>query len=195
MNQSDHPKNISTTVFLFLQSQRASVDVDVSSAKMTSQHPPRVKKSDEKMYVVSPTVHSEVLKINLCLPLSNFKQRCLRLRGLYNGSNDGSICYEQYIIVADTAGAVSYYVVSFIVTWRHLCPNVQKSLLSLTFQVLSEPWRLSTSQTPVQQMELFDLKNNPEFISLGGGFGPVSETHSHLVVTANVNDKIILGAC
>uniref|UniRef100_A0A671X9L8 carnitine O-palmitoyltransferase n=1 Tax=Sparus aurata TaxID=8175 RepID=A0A671X9L8_SPAAU len=42
-------------------------------------------------------------------------------------------------------------------------------------EVLSEPWRLSTSQTPVQQMELFDLKNNPEFISLGGGFGPVAD--------------------
>ncbi|TMS14766.1 carnitine O-palmitoyltransferase 1, liver isoform [Larimichthys crocea] len=42
-------------------------------------------------------------------------------------------------------------------------------------EVLSEPWRLSTSQTPVQQMELFDLKNNPEFVSLGGGFGPVAD--------------------
>lgn len=48
----------------------------------------------------------------------------------------------------------------------------------LSPQVLSEPWRLSTSQTPVQQMELFDLKNNPDFISLGGGFGPVSDTHA-----------------
>ncbi|XP_047428321.1 carnitine O-palmitoyltransferase 1, liver isoform [Mugil cephalus] len=42
-------------------------------------------------------------------------------------------------------------------------------------EVLSEPWRLSTSQTPVQQMELFDLKNSPDFISLGGGFGPVAD--------------------
>ncbi|CAJ1076000.1 carnitine O-palmitoyltransferase 1%2C liver isoform-like [Xyrichtys novacula] len=42
-------------------------------------------------------------------------------------------------------------------------------------EVLSEPWRLSTSQTPVQQMELFDLKNYPEYISLGGGFGPVAD--------------------
>ncbi|XP_068192285.1 carnitine O-palmitoyltransferase 1, liver isoform [Antennarius striatus] len=42
-------------------------------------------------------------------------------------------------------------------------------------EVLSEPWRLSTSQTPVQQMELFDLKNHPEYISLGGGFGPVAD--------------------
>ncbi|KAI4899580.1 hypothetical protein NFI96_016495, partial [Prochilodus magdalenae] len=42
-------------------------------------------------------------------------------------------------------------------------------------EVLSEPWRLSTSQTPVQQLELFDLVNHPEFISLGGGFGPVAD--------------------
>ncbi|XP_020507696.1 carnitine O-palmitoyltransferase 1, liver isoform [Labrus bergylta] len=42
-------------------------------------------------------------------------------------------------------------------------------------KVLSEPWRLSTSQTPVQQMELFDLKNHPDYISLGGGFGPVAD--------------------
>ncbi|XP_036408248.1 carnitine O-palmitoyltransferase 1, liver isoform-like [Megalops cyprinoides] len=42
-------------------------------------------------------------------------------------------------------------------------------------EVLSEPWRLSTSQTPVQQMELFDLVNHPEYISCGGGFGPVAD--------------------
>ncbi|XP_070399118.1 carnitine O-palmitoyltransferase 1, liver isoform isoform X3 [Nothobranchius furzeri] len=42
-------------------------------------------------------------------------------------------------------------------------------------EVLSEPWRLSTSQTPIQQMELFDLKNHPDFVSLGGGFGPVAD--------------------
>lgn len=42
-------------------------------------------------------------------------------------------------------------------------------------EVLSEPWRLSTSQTPIQQIELFDLKNHPDYISLGGGFGPVAD--------------------
>lgn len=41
-------------------------------------------------------------------------------------------------------------------------------------QVLSEPWRLSTSQTPLQQVELFDLVRHPEYVSSGGGFGPVS---------------------
>uniref|UniRef100_A0A8C7F5H9 carnitine O-palmitoyltransferase n=1 Tax=Oncorhynchus kisutch TaxID=8019 RepID=A0A8C7F5H9_ONCKI len=41
-------------------------------------------------------------------------------------------------------------------------------------EVLSEPWHLSTSQTPVQQVELFDMVNHPEYVSCGGGFGPVS---------------------
>ncbi|XP_026519051.1 carnitine O-palmitoyltransferase 1, liver isoform-like, partial [Terrapene carolina triunguis] len=42
-------------------------------------------------------------------------------------------------------------------------------------EVLSEPWGLSTSQTPIQQIELFDLKNHPDYISCGGGFGPVDD--------------------
>nr|XP_056719890.1 carnitine O-palmitoyltransferase 1, brain isoform [Euleptes europaea] len=42
-------------------------------------------------------------------------------------------------------------------------------------EVLSEPWRLSTSQTPIQQLELFDLKNHPDYVSCGGGFGPVDD--------------------
>ncbi|XP_069621599.1 carnitine O-palmitoyltransferase 1, muscle isoform [Ranitomeya imitator] len=42
-------------------------------------------------------------------------------------------------------------------------------------QVLSEPWRLSTSQTPQQQLKLFDLEEFPEHISAGGGFGPVAD--------------------
>uniref|UniRef100_A0AAX7TJT0 carnitine O-palmitoyltransferase n=1 Tax=Astatotilapia calliptera TaxID=8154 RepID=A0AAX7TJT0_ASTCA len=42
-------------------------------------------------------------------------------------------------------------------------------------EVLSEPWRLSTSQTPIQQVELFDIDNHPEYVSCGGGFGPVAD--------------------
>lgn len=41
------------------------------------------------------------------------------------------------------------------------------------FQVLSMPWRLSTSQTPIQ-VELYDLVNHPDYVTCGGGFGPVS---------------------
>ncbi|XP_059705185.1 carnitine O-palmitoyltransferase 1, liver isoform [Haemorhous mexicanus] len=39
-------------------------------------------------------------------------------------------------------------------------------------EVLSEPWRLSTSQTPQQHI---DLQKNPEMLSSGGGFGPVAD--------------------
>uniref|UniRef100_A0A3Q3QJU0 carnitine O-palmitoyltransferase n=1 Tax=Monopterus albus TaxID=43700 RepID=A0A3Q3QJU0_MONAL len=59
---------------------------------------------------------------------------------------------------------------------RHLfCLYVVSKYLGVESSFLKEPWRLSTSQTPVQQMELFDLKNHPDFISLGGGFGPVAD--------------------
>lgn len=46
-------------------------------------------------------------------------------------------------------------------------------------QVLSETWRLSTSQTPLQQVELFDFVNHPEYTTCGGGFGPVRNIHAN----------------
>jgi carnitine O-palmitoyltransferase 1 len=42
-------------------------------------------------------------------------------------------------------------------------------------EVLSEPWRLSTSQTPHGQTSKLDLSKNPDCISAGGGFGPVAD--------------------
>ncbi|EZA54166.1 hypothetical protein DMN91_000423 [Ooceraea biroi] len=42
-------------------------------------------------------------------------------------------------------------------------------------EVLSEPWRLSTSQTPHGQTSRMDLKKFPNCISAGGGFGPVAD--------------------
>jgi carnitine O-palmitoyltransferase 1 len=42
-------------------------------------------------------------------------------------------------------------------------------------EVLSEPWRLSTSQTPHGQTPKLDLKKYPNCISAGGGFGPVAD--------------------
>ncbi|XP_071534183.1 carnitine O-palmitoyltransferase 1, liver isoform isoform X1 [Panulirus ornatus] len=42
-------------------------------------------------------------------------------------------------------------------------------------EVLSEPWRLSTSQTPHGQTNKMDLSKNPKCISAGGGFGPVAD--------------------
>ncbi|XP_078494441.1 carnitine O-palmitoyltransferase 1, liver isoform isoform X1 [Ciona intestinalis] len=42
-------------------------------------------------------------------------------------------------------------------------------------KVLREPWRLSTSQTPHQQAMNVDLNKHPNFLSGGGGFGPVAD--------------------
>ncbi|XP_066154016.1 carnitine O-palmitoyltransferase 1, liver isoform isoform X1 [Euwallacea fornicatus] len=42
-------------------------------------------------------------------------------------------------------------------------------------EVLSDPWRLSTSQTPHGQTKRMDLKKHPKCISAGGGFGPVAD--------------------
>ncbi|CAF0774253.1 unnamed protein product [Brachionus calyciflorus] len=42
-------------------------------------------------------------------------------------------------------------------------------------EILSEPWRLSTSQTPSNQTNLLDVDKLPEFKSCGGGFGPVAD--------------------
>ncbi|KAL7643720.1 UNVERIFIED_CONTAM: hypothetical protein RMT77_005726 [Armadillidium vulgare] len=42
-------------------------------------------------------------------------------------------------------------------------------------KVLSEPWRLSTSQTPHGQTNKLDLTKHPDCISAGGGFGPVAD--------------------
>jgi carnitine O-palmitoyltransferase 1, liver isoform len=42
-------------------------------------------------------------------------------------------------------------------------------------EVLSEPWRLSTSQTPHGQTSKLDLRKHPNCISAGGGFGPVAD--------------------
>uniref|UniRef100_A0A673JEF2 carnitine O-palmitoyltransferase n=1 Tax=Sinocyclocheilus rhinocerous TaxID=307959 RepID=A0A673JEF2_9TELE len=57
-------------------------------------------------------------------------------------------------------------------------------------EVLSEPWRLSTSQTPLQQGELFDLVNHPEYVTTGGGFGPVADD-GYGVAYMIVGEKLI----
>lgn len=50
------------------------------------------------------------------------------------------------------------------------CLTAAASLL----QVLSEPWRLSTSQSAQFQIGMFDPKKYPNHLGAGGGFGPVS---------------------
>ncbi|XP_040847747.1 carnitine O-palmitoyltransferase 1, muscle isoform isoform X4 [Ochotona curzoniae] len=42
-------------------------------------------------------------------------------------------------------------------------------------EVLSEPWRLSTSQIPQSQIRMFDPEQHPNHLAPGGGFGPVAD--------------------
>ncbi|XP_036615623.1 carnitine O-palmitoyltransferase 1, muscle isoform [Trichosurus vulpecula] len=63
---------------------------------------------------------------------------------------------------------------------RHLfCLYVVSKYLGLhspfLAQVLSEPWRLSTSQTAQFQIRMFDPEKYPNHLVAGGGFGPVAD--------------------
>uniref|UniRef100_A0A8C5DCC5 Carnitine O-palmitoyltransferase 1, muscle isoform n=1 Tax=Gouania willdenowi TaxID=441366 RepID=A0A8C5DCC5_GOUWI len=56
-------------------------------------------------------------------------------------------------------------------------------------KVLSEPWKLSTSQTPQQQLNLVDINKFPKYVSGGGGFGPVADDGygvSYIIVGENL---------
>lgn len=56
-------------------------------------------------------------------------------------------------------------------------------------QVLSEPWKLSTSQTPQQQLNLVDIDKFPKYVGAGGGFGPVADDGygvSYIIVGENL---------
>ncbi|XP_077451606.1 carnitine O-palmitoyltransferase 1, muscle isoform isoform X2 [Stigmatopora argus] len=56
-------------------------------------------------------------------------------------------------------------------------------------QVLSEPWKLSTSQTPQQQLNLVDINKFPKYVGAGGGFGPVADDGygvSYIIVGENL---------
>ncbi|XP_056454660.1 carnitine O-palmitoyltransferase 1, muscle isoform [Gadus chalcogrammus] len=63
---------------------------------------------------------------------------------------------------------------------RHLfCLYIMSKYLGMDSpflkQVLSEPWKLSTSQTPQQQLNLVDINKFPRYVGAGGGFGPVAD--------------------
>ncbi|KAM6095338.1 carnitine O-palmitoyltransferase 1, muscle isoform [Chlamydotis macqueenii] len=72
--------------------------------------------------------------------------------------------------MAMTGAGIDRHLFCLYVVSRYL--GVQSPFLA---QVLSEPWRLSTSQTPQQQLRMFDLAQHPDLVSTGGGFGPVAD--------------------
>ncbi|XP_009459915.1 PREDICTED: carnitine O-palmitoyltransferase 1, muscle isoform [Nipponia nippon] len=72
--------------------------------------------------------------------------------------------------MAMTGAGIDRHLFCLYVVSRYL--GVESPFLA---QVLSEPWRLSTSQTPQQQLKLCDLNKHPDHVSTGGGFGPVAD--------------------
>ncbi|XP_036599506.1 carnitine O-palmitoyltransferase 1, brain isoform [Trichosurus vulpecula] len=63
---------------------------------------------------------------------------------------------------------------------RHLfCLYLVSQLLHLPSpfltQVRAERWKLSTSQSPTQQPQLFDPAGHPDYVCCGGGFGPADD--------------------
>ncbi|KAK3520086.1 hypothetical protein QTP70_013044 [Hemibagrus guttatus] len=114
----------------------------------------------------------------LALEAGEEKEQCISL--LRKAAEKHQNLYK----LAMTGSGIDRHLFCLYVVSKYL--GVQSPFLN---QVLSEPWRLSTSQTPVQQMELFDLVNHPEFISLGGGFGPVADDGygvSYIIVGENM---------
>ncbi|ELT88002.1 hypothetical protein CAPTEDRAFT_178036 [Capitella teleta] len=71
---------------------------------------------------------------------------------------------------AMTGGGIDRHLFCLYVVSKYL--GIESPFLK---EVLSEPWRLSTSQTPHQQTDKLDLTKNPDLISAGGGFGPVAD--------------------
>jgi carnitine O-palmitoyltransferase 1, liver isoform len=57
-------------------------------------------------------------------------------------------------------------------------------------EVVSEPWRLSTSQTPHGQTSKINLTKNPTLSTPGGGFGPVSSDGYSVSYVVSGENKI-----
>ncbi|XP_070622162.1 carnitine O-palmitoyltransferase 1, liver isoform isoform X2 [Erythrolamprus reginae] len=83
--------------------------------------------------------------------------------------------------LAMTGGGIDRHLFCLYVVSKYL--DVESPFLK---EVLAEPWRLSTSQTPQQHI---DLNKNPGMESSGGGFGPVADDGygvSYIIVGENL---------
>ncbi|KAM9301572.1 carnitine O-palmitoyltransferase 1, liver isoform [Gastrophryne carolinensis] len=92
--------------------------------------------------------------------------------------------HQQMYRLAMTGSGIDRHLFCLYVVSKYL--GVDSPFLK---EVLSEPWRLSTSQTPQQQVHLFQLEKYPENVSSGGGFGPVADDGygvSYIIVGENL---------
>ncbi|GFY42836.1 carnitine O-palmitoyltransferase 1, liver isoform [Trichonephila inaurata madagascariensis] len=77
--------------------------------------------------------------------------------------------HQESYINAMCGKGVDRHIFCLYVLSKHL--DVKSPFLK---EVLGEPWRLSTSQTPHNHAGILDTKKFPEYVCLGGGFGPVA---------------------
>ncbi|XP_039560513.1 carnitine O-palmitoyltransferase 1, muscle isoform [Passer montanus] len=78
--------------------------------------------------------------------------------------------HQQLYRLAMTGAGIDRHLFCLYLMSRYL--GMQSPFLA---KVLAEPWRLSTSQTPQQQLKMFDFEKFPDHVSSGGGFGPVAD--------------------
>ncbi|XP_014118212.1 PREDICTED: carnitine O-palmitoyltransferase 1, muscle isoform [Pseudopodoces humilis] len=78
--------------------------------------------------------------------------------------------HQQLYRLAMTGAGIDRHLFCLYLMSRYL--GTQSPFLA---KVLAEPWRLSTSQTPQQQLRMFDFDKFPDHVSSGGGFGPDSQ--------------------
>ncbi|XP_061420520.1 carnitine O-palmitoyltransferase 1, liver isoform [Lethenteron reissneri] len=92
--------------------------------------------------------------------------------------------HQSMYLLAMTGSGIDRHLFCLYVVSRYL--GLESPFLK---EVLSEPWRLSTSQTPLHQTKLVDLSQKPDYVSCGGGFGPVADDGygvSYIIIGENM---------
>ncbi|XP_006107537.1 carnitine O-palmitoyltransferase 1, brain isoform, partial [Myotis lucifugus] len=108
------------------------------------------------------------------------REACHFVRAMEDREKTDSQCLSLFRLAVDKHQALLKAAMSGQGVDRHLFAlHIVSQLLHLQApfldQVHSEQWQLATSQIPVQQTHLFDVHNYPDYVSSGGGFGPVDD--------------------
>ncbi|KAK1329937.1 hypothetical protein QTO34_010120 [Cnephaeus nilssonii] len=108
------------------------------------------------------------------------REACNFVRAMEDRETTDSQCLSLFRLAVDKHQALLKAAMSGQGVDRHLFAlHIVSQLLHLQApfldQVHSEQWQLATSQIPVQQTHLFDVHNYPDYVSSGGGFGPVDD--------------------
>ncbi|XP_014405925.1 PREDICTED: carnitine O-palmitoyltransferase 1, brain isoform [Myotis brandtii] len=108
------------------------------------------------------------------------REACNFVRAMEDREKTDSQCLSLFRLAVDKHQALLKAAMSGQGVDRHLFAlHIVSQLLHLQApfldQVHSEQWQLATSQIPVQQTHLFDVHNYPDYVSSGGGFGPVDD--------------------